>query len=159
MRQFHDRVLDLFEVVVEPAFQLRHRHARGVTGIELGERQTELRAELFERHFRNAGLAEDMVGRLPHRGQVVHQRARPIQDDVPQHERILPKAAGLATPRGRFSGATRGRVFAREERGDFGDGVATGEAAPAGGRKAIWRSGEAQLLKDFTGCRRQERPE
>src|SRR6266852_5345713 len=59
---------------------------------------------------------------------------------------------------GAFSGATRGRVFAREEWGNFGDSVASGETAPAGGRKAIGRTGKAQLLKDFTGGRRQERP-
>src|SRR5207245_11628839 len=86
---------------------------------------------------------------------------------VPDQSRIMFRSTSESyrrgpvwqTPRGRFSGATRGRVFAREERGDFGDGVATGEAAPAGGRKAIGRTGEAQLLKDFTGRRRQERPE
>src|SRR6266568_8662956 len=74
-----------------------------------------------------------------------------------------PGVAGRAGPESSASrpssAAIRGRVLAREERGDFGDGVATGEPAPADGRKAIGRAGEAQLLKDFAGGRRQERPE
>jgi hypothetical protein len=85
VRQFADRKLRAFVFRVKPFFELRHRHARRVAVVKLRERQGELRAKPFQRHLRLAHLREDKVGRLQHGGQIIHQRARPVENDVANH--------------------------------------------------------------------------
>src|SRR5208337_5280008 len=65
------------------------RHVRGVAVVEIRKRQRKLGAEFVERHLRLAGLREDKIRRLQNGGQIVHQRARPIEDDVANHEVYL----------------------------------------------------------------------
>ena len=56
VRQFADRILDLFEAAVEPGLQLRQRHMRNMTVVKNRERQAELGSKLFEAHLRALGL-------------------------------------------------------------------------------------------------------
>ena len=58
---------------------------RDVAAVKAFERQAELGAELVERHFGRTRLFENGIGRPPHRRQIVHQRPRPIEYDVPNH--------------------------------------------------------------------------
>ena len=73
------------EAAVKPAFERVEGDVRREPPIEPGERQLELTAEFVQRERRDTGLLEDMVGRLPDAGQVVHQRARPVENDIPNH--------------------------------------------------------------------------
>ena len=73
------------EAAVKPALQSFERDIRREPLVETGERQLELVAEFIQRECRDAGLLEDVVGRLPDSRQIVYQRARPIEDDVPNH--------------------------------------------------------------------------
>ena len=97
VRQFADRILGLPEAGVEPFLELRHRHMRRVAVVEIGERQGKLGAEFVERHFGAARLREDKIGRLQNGGQIVHQRARPVKDDVANHTGSLTKGKSEAT--------------------------------------------------------------
>ena len=85
VRQFRNRILDFAVMAVEPVFQLRQRHVRRVAVIKIRERQGKFRAKFLQRHFRAAGLGENKIGRLPDGGQIVHQRARPVENDVANH--------------------------------------------------------------------------
>ena len=87
VRQRLDEVLHFAEAFVKPFLQLHHRHAGQVAVVEGLERQAELGAELVEGQLRFAGGDKDMVGGAQHGGQVIHQRARPIKDDVLNHAR------------------------------------------------------------------------
>src|ERR1035437_9674417 len=80
-----DRALHLAEPAVEPGLQLREGNVRHVPVVENRKRQAELGAKLFQAHLRPLGLSEDVVGRLPDGGQVIHERARPVEDNVPNH--------------------------------------------------------------------------
>ena len=60
-------------VAVSRAGAARRMHARHGAQTRPGN---------VERHFRLAGLREDEVGRLQDRGQIVHRRAGPVEDDV-----------------------------------------------------------------------------
>src|ERR1039458_4745899 len=80
-----DRSLHLPESAVKPSFQLRQRNVRHVTVIENREGQAKLGAELLQAHLRPLGLHQNVVGRLPYGGQVVHERPRPVEDNVPNH--------------------------------------------------------------------------
>ena len=88
MRQCADRILHLAEPAVKPLFQLRQRNVRHVPVVEDRKWQAKLRAELLQAHLRPARLRQHVIGGLPDRRQVVHQRARPIEDDVPNHARV-----------------------------------------------------------------------
>jgi len=85
VRQFQHGILNLTVMAVEPVFQLRQRHVRCVALIKIRERQGKFRAKLLQRHFGAVSLVEHKVGRLPDGGQIVHERARPVEDDVTDH--------------------------------------------------------------------------
>ena len=85
MRQLANRVLHLLESAVEPGFQLRQGHVRHMAFVEDCEGEAKLGPELFEAYFRALRLAEDIIRRLPDRGQIVHERARPVEDDISNH--------------------------------------------------------------------------
>ena len=76
---------DLAEIPVEPFFQLFKRDVGNVAIVKVGERKLELGTELVERQGRRTSLFEDVVGRLPYPGQVVHKRAGPVEYDIPNH--------------------------------------------------------------------------
>ena len=83
--QGNDGVLHLAEALVKPALQLRQRHVRDMALIEGTEGQLKLGTEPVQRHLGDTGHAEDVVRRVPHGGEVVHQRPGPVEDDVANH--------------------------------------------------------------------------
>ncbi len=85
VRELGDRVLELPIGGVEPFLELRHGHVRRVPVVETGEGQLKFRAKLRQRHRGLSGLREDKIGRLQHGGQIIHQRARPVENDVADH--------------------------------------------------------------------------
>ena len=89
--------LTLAETAVKPGFQLSHGNVRSVLIVENAEGQAELGSELFQAQFGTTSLSEDIIGSLPNRRQVVHQRARPVKDDVSNHVAILANGASRAT--------------------------------------------------------------
>jgi hypothetical protein len=66
---------------------------RRVAVVKIRERQGKLRAKFVQRHLRAAGLGEDEIGRLQNGGQIVHQRAGPVEDDVANHKNLTTKNA------------------------------------------------------------------
>jgi hypothetical protein len=70
---------------VKPLFQLSHFDMRSVAIIKLFEREAELRPKLVQAYLGKACLAEDIIGGLPNCWQIVHQRTRPIENNVPNH--------------------------------------------------------------------------
>jgi len=98
MRQRAHRSLHLPKLAVKPFLQLRHRDVRHMAIVENCERQAKLGAELFQAHLRLPRLRQDIVRRLPDRRQIVHQRARPIEDDVPNHAASVVVFSAAATP-------------------------------------------------------------
>lgn len=91
--QFADGSLGTFELGVEPLFELRHGYVRGVAVVKASEGKEKLSAKLFERHFGFAGLRQNKIGRLEHGGQIVHERARPIENDIADHRSSLTLAS------------------------------------------------------------------
>jgi hypothetical protein len=89
IRQFANRILRLPETAVKPVFELGHRDVRRVAVVETRERQGKLGAKFVQRHLRAAGLGENEIGRLQNGGQIVHQGAGPVKDDVANHETNL----------------------------------------------------------------------
>jgi hypothetical protein len=53
------------------------------------ERQGKFRAKLLERHFSFACLRENKIRGFQDGGQIVNQRAGPVEDDVADHETNL----------------------------------------------------------------------
>ena len=78
---------DLAEVSVKPFFELVERDVRDVAVVKVGKRKFKLGPELVERQGRGTRLFENVVGRLPDPGEVVHKRARPVENDIPYHGR------------------------------------------------------------------------
>src|SRR4051812_18602372 len=74
---------------MKPNFELLHRDVRRKFVVELSERQTELGTKFFQRDFRKSRLLENVVGRFPDRGQIIHQSSRPIEDDISNHATSL----------------------------------------------------------------------
>jgi hypothetical protein len=72
---------------VEAPFQIGHGDMGQKAVVEPLEWEAKFEAELLQAHFRHAAFIEDGIGRRQHCGQIIHQRARPIKNDVPQHER------------------------------------------------------------------------
>jgi hypothetical protein len=71
---------------VEPVFQLRQRHVRRVAVVKIRERQGKFRAKLLQRHFGAVSLiARTKLVAFKDGGQIVHERARPVEDDVADH--------------------------------------------------------------------------
>ena len=70
---------------MKPRLQLRHGNVRRMAVVKLREGQFKLRAKFGPRHRRPAGLAEHLVRRLQHGGQVVHQSSRPVENNVADH--------------------------------------------------------------------------
>lgn len=89
MRQFAHGCLGAFEFGMEPLLQLRHGHMRGMAVVEIGEGQRKFRAKFLQRHLVFARLRQDEVGRLQHRRQIIHERTRPIENDIANHMGIL----------------------------------------------------------------------
>lgn len=85
MRQLTNRILRAPEFAMKPFLKLRHRHMRRVPVIKFGKRQGKFRAKFFQRHFRPARLNQNVIGRLQHSRQIVHQSSRPVEDDVANH--------------------------------------------------------------------------
>ena len=85
VRQFRHGILNLAVMAVEPVLQLRQRHVRRVAVVKIRERQGKFRAKFLQRHLRAVGLGQNEIGGLPDGGQIVHQRARPVEDDVANH--------------------------------------------------------------------------
>ena len=90
MRQFLHRLLRLDEMPVKHPLQLRHRDLRQKARVKILERQAKLRAEPVHRPRRRPALVKHMIGRRQHRRQIIHQRPRPIKNDVPNHPSSLP---------------------------------------------------------------------
>ena len=72
MRELADGVLHLLESAVKPGLQLRQRHMRHMPIVKEREWQAKLGAELGEGQFGALGLNQHVVGRLPHRRQVIY---------------------------------------------------------------------------------------
>ena len=72
---------------MEPFFKLLERNVRNVAVVKIGEWQFELGAEFVERQGCGTCLLENVVGRFPDTGEVVHKRARPVENDIPYHGR------------------------------------------------------------------------
>lgn len=88
-RQFNDGILNFAEMAVKPCFELRQRNVCDVTFVKPFEWQTKLRAKLVERQLGDASHAKHVIGRPPDGRQVIHERARPIENDVPNHALTL----------------------------------------------------------------------
>jgi len=84
----HLCAVDLAEFGVEPFLKLRHGHMRRMAVIKAGEGELEFGPEFLERHGGLARLREDEVGRLQYGGQIIHQRAGPVKNDVADHAYI-----------------------------------------------------------------------
>src|SRR5204862_8032504 len=84
------RCLDLFEAAVKPGLQLRQRNMRDTAIVKNREGQAKLGSKLLQAHLSALGSRENKIGRLPNRGQVIHQGARPIKDDVANHKASVP---------------------------------------------------------------------
>src|SRR6266545_475721 len=72
-------------MAVKPLFELIQGNVRDVAIVKLFVRQAKLGAKPFQRQFGNARPPEDVVARLPDRGQIIHEGSRPVEDDVPNH--------------------------------------------------------------------------
>lgn len=81
--------LDFAESGVKPGFQLRHRDIGSVFVVEDGEREAKLGAELFQCEFGALCLREDVICGFPDGGEVIHQSAGPIKDDIANHVLML----------------------------------------------------------------------
>src|ERR1035441_1249029 len=114
MGQRTDRGLHLPEPAVKPSLQLRQRNVRHVAVVEDREGQAKLGAELLQAHLRPLGLRQNVVGRLPNSGQVVHERSRPVEDNVPNHR---PSVAVFLIP------ATAGSLQTSKRQGSFAPGL------------------------------------
>src|SRR5437879_3996132 len=97
VRQLPRQVLDLPEMTVKPLFQLWQENMRKMAAVKVFERKAELGPKLVERQFLHAGLLENVIGRPPDSGQIVHQRSGPIENNVPNHGRSLMAARLPAT--------------------------------------------------------------
>jgi hypothetical protein len=75
VREFADGVLDLAEAAVKPVFELREGDVGGVAVVEVGDREAEFGAELFEGHFGALGLCENEIGRFENGWEVVYESA------------------------------------------------------------------------------------
>jgi hypothetical protein len=98
VRQRLDRILNLFEVPMKPRFQLGQRDVRRVAVVKPLEWEGELGPELVEGQRGQAGPVQHVIRRLEHSRQVVHQRARPVEDDVPNHGGTIKGPRALAKP-------------------------------------------------------------
>lgn len=85
MGQFANGRLRALEFGVEPLLELRHGHLRSMAVVKVCEGEGKFRAKFLQRHFRFAGLCQDEVGRFQDGGQIIHQRARPIENDIANH--------------------------------------------------------------------------
>jgi uncharacterized delta-60 repeat protein len=85
VRKFADGILDGAEMSMEPFFELRHGNIWGEPIIKLFEREAEFGSKGFQSDFLEAGPAEDVVGGFPNSGQIIHQGAGPIKNDVSNH--------------------------------------------------------------------------
>src|ERR1044071_5096043 len=81
---------------VEPFLQLRQRDMRHMPIVESFEGQTKFRAKLFESQFRDASALKNVIAGPPDRRQIIHQRARPVEDDVANHLRTVGTMNDLA---------------------------------------------------------------
>lgn len=92
-----DGRLHFAKAAMKPFFQLVHRDPRGVSIVKMLEREAELGTKLVQRDFRATRLGQDIIGGFPNGGQVIHQSARPIEDDVANHAGMLVELAPGAT--------------------------------------------------------------
>ena len=126
VRQGADRILHLAKTVVEPLLQLGQRNVRHVPVVKDRERETELRAELFQAHLRPRRLRQHVIGGLPDRRQVVHQGARPVEDDVPNHAASVtgfPSPATQSAPdTEKWVGNSSGETASSSTRANPGEG-------------------------------------
>ena len=100
VRQFPRQVLDLAEMAVKPLLQLRQWNVWNVAAVEVFERKAKRGPKLLERQFHYAGLFKSVIGRPPHRRQIVHQRPGPIKDHGSNHPPSLvpPNPAATRKP-------------------------------------------------------------
>ena len=82
VRQFQNRMLPPADVAVKGALQLIERNLRSESTVKTLERQAEFGAELIERHRRDAVLLEDEISRRKDGRQIVHQRSRPVKNNI-----------------------------------------------------------------------------
>lgn len=71
---------------MKPGLQLLRGNVRRVFVVKIRERKAEFRAKFLQGHLGALGLGEDVVGCLPHGGQIVNERTRPVEDDVANHK-------------------------------------------------------------------------
>lgn len=90
-------ILNLAKPTMKPLLQLGHGNMWKVLLIKTGERKAEFRAKSLQTHGGSLGLKQDVICRIQHRRQVVHQRARPIEDDVANHEQSVARREQSAT--------------------------------------------------------------
>jgi hypothetical protein len=86
VRQFANGTLGLPELAMKPGLQLWKRNVGRVFVVKSRERKAEFRAKFLEGNLRAIGLGQDVVGGLPHRGQIIDERAGPVEDYIANHE-------------------------------------------------------------------------
>src|SRR2546423_8828289 len=78
-------ILDLFEAAVKPRLELAEGDVRHMTLIKDCERKAKLSPKLLQTHFRPIALSQNIVCGLPDCRQIIHQRPRPIKNNIPNH--------------------------------------------------------------------------
>ncbi len=94
---FTNRLVELAKPPMKPFFQLRRRDMRRVLGVEVLKRKAKFRSKLVEGERGHTRLFKYIIRCLPDRRQVVNESARPVKDDIAQHELTLRKAEPSAT--------------------------------------------------------------
>ena len=93
--------------------------------VESGKRKTKFRAKLIEGQFGNPGLSKNMVRCAPYGRQVIYERARPVENDIPNHPCRLTQDSGGAML-SKFARSRRGRSVNPTGRVEGKSGKATG---------------------------------
>ena len=85
VRQISDQVLGLPEILMKPILKDRQRQMRGMLVVKMSERQAKLGPKFIKAHRRAPRLGENMIGCRQDRRKIVHQRSRPIKNDIANH--------------------------------------------------------------------------
>src|SRR5512133_115410 len=70
---------------MKPNLELAQRYVRGVLVVEDSKREAKLGPERVQRDSGFARLLQNVVGRFPNRGQVIHEGPGPVKNNIPQH--------------------------------------------------------------------------
>src|SRR3954471_5120412 len=86
MRQRANRTLRLLDTAMKPDLKLRQRDMWDKALVKTGERQAEFSPKPIQRNLRPIGLFQNVISGLQHRWQIIHQRSRPIENNIPDHQ-------------------------------------------------------------------------